>query len=104
MTGDLSELGQKTADDVTRTVLIEVVRKITIEHGDILVVRSVDDSVLSQFAVILREQLPEGTKFMLVNQDAIDIIREMTDEEMAELGWQRINPIIDELIEFENSF
>lgn len=90
MTDDLSKVGQQTADDITKTLIVEVVKKVSIEHGDILVVNVANEDVLNQFYTVLNE-IHKPKKFIIVDQSQIDLLREVDEDEMRELGWERID-------------
>ena len=77
-------------EDVVKTALLEVVRKITIESGDILVVRILvpEEDLLGQFRDVLVQCNP-GKKIFVVDESQIEIVRDLNEDEMRELGWVR---------------
>lgn len=90
MTGDISKLGQQIADDVTKTLVAEIVKKVSIDDGDILIVKVASDEVFDQLQTVIAVHNP-NKKFLLINQDYANILREVGEEEMAEYGWVRSN-------------
>jgi hypothetical protein len=90
MNDDLSKLGKKTAEEVTETLIVEIVKKVTLDDGDILVVRVADEDVFNQLISVLSAHNP-NKKILLVNEDEIDLLRAMDEDEMRELGWVRAN-------------
>jgi len=79
-----------TEQDVVKTALLEVVRKITIESGDILIVRLFipDEDILDQLSDVLHDCNPDK-KFTLIDESQIEIVRDLDEDEMRELGWVR---------------
>lgn len=77
-------------EEVVQTALAEIVRKVQIEDGDILIVKTYDDDVMVQLVNALSEMYNDNRKFMLVEQSQLDILREADEEIMREMGWQKI--------------
>lgn len=82
-------------DDVVKTALLEVVRKITIESGDILIVRLLipDEDILDQLSDVLHDCNPDK-KFTLIDESQIEIVRDLDEDEMRELGWVKIEKVV----------
>jgi len=76
------------SEEIAQTVLAEIVKKITIEDGDILVVRTQDDSVLDLLGEIIKEMT--GNSVLLIEESQLDILKGMSEDEMREYGWERI--------------
>ena len=81
-------------EDVVKTALLEVVRKITIESGDILVVRILvpEEDLLGQFRDVLVQCNP-GKRIFVVDESQIEIVRDLNEDEMRELGWVKANTL-----------
>lgn len=86
---EFDKVGKQTAEEITEGLLIEVVKKISFEDGDILVVRVKDDQIFDQFYSVLNE-MHQDKRVMIINEDQIDILREVSEEEMNKLGWVRV--------------
>lgn len=91
MTDDISKLATQTSDEVTKTLIVEVVKKVSIEDGDILIVKVASEEVFTQLQSILAVHNPDK-KFLLINQQYADILAEAGEEMMKELGWVRDSP------------
>jgi hypothetical protein len=76
--------------EAARTVIMEIVKKVKIEDGDILIVRTMDNDTLRMAADEFAALYSDDRKFMLVEESGLDILREADEEMMREFGWQRI--------------
>lgn len=77
------------SEEIIQTALAEIVKKITVEDGDILVVRTQDDSVLEMLGEIIKQMT--GSSVLLIEESQLDILYAKSEEEMREYGWERIN-------------
>ena len=75
-------------DEIKTAVLVEVVRKITIVEGDILVVRAENPADLEALADVIVQVHQKHV--VIVEEGSIDILRDVSEEEMKEFGWKRI--------------
>lgn len=75
--------------EVARTAIMEVVKRVRIEEGDILIVRTMDNDILEMAAQEFSELYP-GVNFLLVEESSLDVLREADEELMRSLGWQRV--------------
>lgn len=77
------------ANEIARTAIMEVVKRVRIEDGDILVVRTMDSDTLVMAAEEFSALYPD-VNFLLVEESNMDILREADEELMRSLGWERI--------------
>jgi hypothetical protein len=75
--------------EAARTVIMEIVKRVKIEDGDILIVRTLDNDIMEMAAQEFEALYPD-TKFLLVEESSLDVLRDADEELMRELGWQRI--------------
>lgn len=76
-------------EEISKTAIMEVVKRVQIEEGDILIVRTMDNDILATAAQSFSELYP-GMNFLLVEESGLDVLREADEELMRSLGWQRI--------------
>ena len=84
-----------SGQDVVKTALLEVVRRITFESGDVIVVRILipDEDILDQLSDVLHDCNP-GKLFTLVDESQIEIVRDLDEDEMRELGWVKLEKTV----------
>ncbi len=73
--------------DVLKEVVFQVLKKITVEDGDILVVRC-DPKMLSDLVDIMSEVLLDK-RVLLVLENEVEFLGEVEEETMNRLGWYR---------------
>ena len=76
------------SEDIIQTTLAEIVKKITVEDGDILVVRTQDDSILDALAQAISSVTDK--RVLLIEESQLDLLRSVDEEMMREYGWERI--------------
>lgn len=75
--------------EAARTVIMEIVKKVRIEDGDILIVRTMDNDIMEIAAQEFSALYP-GVNFLLVEESNLDVLRDADEELMRGLGWQKI--------------
>lgn len=81
------------AHDIQQTVLAEIVKKVTIGDGNIIVVKTANDEILHELADAisnLYNDIDKPIRFLLVEESQVDLLREADEEMMRELGWEKI--------------
>lgn len=73
--------------DILKEVVFQVLQKITIEDGDILVIRC-NKKILSDLAMKMTEILPPK-QILLVHESDVEFLNKVDEKKMNAIGWYR---------------
>ena len=73
--------------DILKEVVFQVLQKITIEDGDILILRC-DISAIEKISDAMRE-INLDKRILLVHEDFVEFLGEVDEEMMNSIGWYR---------------
>lgn len=78
-------------EKMDREALMEIVKKVQIDDGDVLICRYTNHTVIENFIEVYKKAFPENPKnFIVIHEDDLDIMKSVDEETMRELGWERI--------------
>jgi hypothetical protein len=77
-------------DKMTTHALLQVVKKVQVDDGDILIIRTDSYRNMEQFGNMMTEMHPDKRILLLREQD-LDIVGSLNEEQMAEFGWIKID-------------
>lgn len=83
-------MSEELSDNVKKAALLEVVKRITVEEGDILVVRAENPADLEALGDVIANV--HRMNVVIIEEGSIDVLRDLSDEELKGLGLMRIPP------------
>lgn len=76
-------------NDLERLSLLEIVKHVQVDHGDILITRFDSEEIIMRFFEAFRELHPDK-EILVIHIDQLDILKDADEEMMRGLGWEKI--------------